>query len=65
MRMNIILLTFIVDIQAAEYKFHTLKCLAQGLMVMTNILLWTFTEWQRKIRIGLLSIVIRTDSVHP
>jgi len=40
------LLTFVVNIKTTKYEFDTLKCLTQGLMVMTNILLWSFTERQ-------------------
>jgi len=43
---NVILQTFVVDIQTTKDEFDTLQCLTQSLMVVTNILLWSFTERQ-------------------
>ena len=34
-------------------------------MVMTNVLLCPFTEWQREVCVCFLSVVVRTHCVHP
>jgi len=59
------LFTFIVNIKTTEDELHTLQCLTQRLMVVADVLLRSFTEWQRKVWVGLLSVVIRADCVHP
>jgi len=41
---NVTLPTFIVNIKTTEDEFHTLQCLTQCLVVVTNILLWSFTK---------------------
>lgn len=57
--------TFEVDIKTAEQQFNSLQCLTEGLVVVVDVLFWSFTEWQGKIGIRLLPIMIRPNRVHP
>jgi len=43
---NVLIQTFIVNIKTTEDKLDTLQCLTQSLVVVTNILLRSFTKWQ-------------------
>ena len=57
--------TFEFNVQATEFKFHSLKSLTKGFMVMTDALLCPHAERQGEVCIRLLPIMIRTNSVHP
>jgi hypothetical protein len=61
----LLLSTFEFDVQATEFKFHSLKSLTKGLMIMPNALLRPHAERQREVCVRLLPIMIRTNGVHP
>lgn len=54
-----------VDGIAGVLQFDALQGIAQRLVIMANVLLVALAERQRKVRIGLLAIVIWADRVHP
>lgn len=57
--------TFEFNIQATEFKFHSLQSLTEGLMIVANALLCPPTKRQGKVSICFLSIMVRPNSVHP
>jgi hypothetical protein len=57
--------TFEFNIQATEFKFHSLQSLTEGLMIVANALLCPSTKRQGKVSICFLSIMVRSNSVHP
>lgn len=59
------LLTSKVDGISTMFEFNTLQCFAQGFMVMAYGLFLTATEWQWKICICFLPIVVRAHRIHP
>lgn len=59
------LYTFEVNVKSTELQFCPLQCLSECLMVVTDALLWSCTEWQGEVGISLLSVVVGTNSVHP
>lgn len=57
--------TFKLNVQTAELQLDALQRLAQRLMVMADAFFRARTEWQRKVTVRFLAIVIRADRVHP
>lgn len=54
-----------IDCISAVFEFNALKSLTQRFMVMTDGLFGSLTEWQRKIRVRFLPIVIWAHCIHP
>ena len=57
--------TFKINRNATWLKFHPLQCFSQSFMVVADSFFGATAEGQWKIKIGLLSIVIGTNCVHP
>ena len=58
-------LTFEVDLGATVFQLDTENVLTQRFVIVRYVSLLSPTERQREVIVGFLSIVIRTNGVHP
>lgn len=57
--------TFKVNWNTTWLKLHTLQCFTQSFMIVADSFFGATAEWQRKVQIGLLTIMIGTNRIHP
>lgn len=57
--------TFEIHLCSTVFQFHAENVFSEGFMIMRDFLFRASTERQGIVIVGLLSIVIRADGVHP